>query len=149
MTQPNQSCPRCNRRHPLCPYCITLIKKSLLTLSVSEVANRFGFKIPTLYYYKREDHYRKEPQTPAEKSELGNCNRAEFSSFVKYYTARPYAFFDLFGYEPGNGNMRKAFDECKNLRLSIKFGEQEIIDEPNDGYMIVGLRGRERNEEGI
>lgn len=149
MTHSIQSCPRCNRRHPLCPHCITLIKKFLLTLPVCEVANRFGFVYATVYYYKRSEHYQKDSRSPAEKSKLGNCNRAEFSSFEKYYTARPGAFVDLFGYKPGNGNMRKAFEECRNLRLSIKFGEREVVDEIGDGYIVVGLRGRERNEEGL
>ena len=150
MTQSNQSCPRCNRRRPLCAHCITIIKKFLLELSVAEVADRFGFKLQTVYYYKRDEHNRKEPQTPAERSKFGSCNRAEFGEFKKYYTARPHAFVDLFGYKPENGNMRKAFDECKRIKQQIKTGEwgewREFDDNRDEGYSITGLKGRERNE---
>jgi len=153
MTQPNQSCPRCNRRRPLCPHCITIIKKFLLELSVSEVARRFGFKIPTVYYYRRDEHNRKEPQTPAERSKYSTCNRAEFGSFKKYYTARPHAFVDLFGYGPENGNMRKAFEECKKIKSLIRTGEWsewgEFANDWDEGYSIVGLKGGERNESGL
>lgn len=69
----------------------------------------------------------KTPVKHFKRSDLEDCDRSSFDGFVKYYTARPYMFRNLFGYKPKNSNMREAFDKLKKLRLQLEFVEPETI----------------------
>ena len=138
-----------NGKHHLCVPCIDILMELLKTKSPKQVAAEAGFPYQTAYYYKYQvlpEHRYSKP----EKSKLGNIERHTLAGFIKYFTARPEHFKELYGAAPDKGNIEAAFKEINKLRLNIKFGDPSNYASPDlpDDYAIYGMSRANHREGG-